>query len=283
MKPAAFAYHAPDSIAGAIELLSSADDAKILAGGQSLVPTMNFRLARPAALVDINRIVAMDSVSTADGVLEIGALARHASFESPVEPGRLGQILARVARFIGHHPIRIRGTFVGSLAHADPAAEWCVVARTLDAMMVAAGPSGVRYIDAETFFQTLFSTDLRPNEILTSVRLPLLDATQHAGFAEYARRTGDFALTMALVVLDVTDGVIERARIGLGGVADKPIRVPDAESAIVGMRPEVAADVVGDAAASSIVPLGDIHGSPEYRTDLIRAMVRRATLDAVSS
>ncbi len=285
MKPAVFAYHAPDTVEEAIDLLGSVADAKILAGGQSLVPAMNFRLARPEALVDINRIAGLDYTATADGYLEIGALARHARFESPVEPGALGRLLAQVARWVGHHPIRVRGTFAGSIAHADPAAEWCVVAHTLDATMIARGPGAERAIGAADFFHTLFSTDLAPDEVLTAVRVPLLAPSEQAGFSQFARRAGDFALAMAFVVCDVTEVAITKARVGLGGVSDRPVRVTEAEAALVGMPADdvVRASTTAAAiAADTITPLGDIHGSAGYRTDLIRAMVRRATAQALA-
>lgn len=284
MKPAPFAYFAPDSLDRAIELLEQHADAKILAGGQSLVPTMNFRLARPSVLVDINRIAGLDFVEPRNGSLEIGALARHARFETPVAAGRLGTSLAQIARYVGHHPIRVRGTFIGSLAHADPAAEWCVVASTLDATMVAHGPAGVREIPAVEFFETMFSTSLQENEVLGSARLPLLRDEHRAGFAEFARRAGDFALVMAMVVLTVRDGIVSEARIGIGGVADRPVRAHAAEAAVTGLPLDgEIAHTAAAAAAESITPLGDIHGSTEYRTDLIRAMVRRATQQAVAS
>jgi carbon-monoxide dehydrogenase medium subunit len=266
-----------------IALLAAHDDVKVLAGGQSLVATMNFRLARPAVLVDINRIPGLDRIDADDGHLEVGSLVRHARFEQPVEPGLLGSLLAEVVRYVGHHPIRVRGTFAGSIAHADPAAEWAVVARTLDAAMIARGPGGTRTIEADRFFHTLFTTDLADDEVLTAVRLPILGSEHRAGFAEFSRRAGDFALVMALFVCRVSDGLVRDARLGLGGVSDTPIRVPEVEAAVEGM--EATAGVAGEAAAVAadhVHPLEDIHGSSEYRTDLVRAMVRRAVERALA-
>lgn len=285
MKPAAFDYHAPTTVDGVVELLGQHADAKILAGGQSLVPTMNFRLARPAVIVDINRIEDLDRITVAENHLDVGALVRHARFEDPVEPGLLGDLLSQVVRYVGHHPIRTRGTFVGSIAHADPAAEWCVLARTLDATMVARGPAGTREIAADDFFVTMFSTALEPDEFLTTVRVPRLSGDHRAGFSEFARRAGDFALVMALVVCRVSGTRIEQAAVGLGGVSDRPVRAPAAEAALIGMditAPEVAAEAAADAAADSVTPLEDIHGSAAYRTDLIRATVRRAAVQALT-
>ena len=222
MKPAPFDYHAPRSVEEAVELLAAhGDDAKVLAGGQSLVPAMNFRLARPAVLVDINRIAELDFCTTTDGALRIGALARHARFERAVTQGPLGDLLADVVRYIAHLPIRVRGTFAGSLAHADPAAEWCVVATTLDAEIRARGPGGERSIEAAAFFRSILTTALRPDELITEVRLPALGPDWRFGFAEFSRRAGDFALSMALAALRLDGGRIVEARVGVGG-AERP-------------------------------------------------------------
>ena len=282
MKPAAFQYFQPTTVGEAVSLLGSLDDAKVLAGGQSLVPAMNFRLSRPAAVVDINRIEGLDGIDVGADWVTIGALARHRAFETAPVAGPLGSLLATAANFVGHLPIRVRGTFVGSLAHADPAAEWCLVARTLDAEMVASSGSGERTIAAADFFHTLFTTDLRSEELLTSVRLPALDSTFRVGFDEFSRRAGDFALVMAAAVIKVQKGVIAEARIGIGGAADKPIRMTRAESDLVGRNadPEVC-EAAADLAASEVDPLGDIHGSSEYRRDLVRVMTKRALRQAL--
>lgn len=242
---------------------------------------MNFRLARPAVLIDINKIRDLDYITAHSDVLEIGALARHVSFEEPMVPGPLGALLAQMARFVGHMPIRIRGTFVGSVAHADPASEWCVLVRTLDGVMVAQGPGGRRELSAESFFQTVFTTALRDDELLVAVRLPLLSDNHRVGFSEFARRSGDFALVMCVAVVGVDGGVVAEARIGLGGVSDVPLRATDAETAIVGMAPGAeAAARAGDIAAGGVEPFADIHGSSEYRRDLVRTMVTRALRQA---
>jgi carbon-monoxide dehydrogenase medium subunit len=264
--------------------LSSNDDAKILAGGQSLVPAMNFRLARPSMLVDINRIADLTGVIHEDGALRIGALTRHRSMETPPESGPTGDLLATAARNIGHLPIRVRGTFGGSLAHADPASEWCVVALTLDATMEVRSSRGPRTVAADDWFRTVFTTALDPDEILTAIRIPLLMPGNQVGFAEFSRRAGDFALTIASVVLAIEAGTITEARIGLGGVAATPVRSDAAEQAAVGLeaKSESAASIA-EAAAASIDPLPDIHGSAEYRRDLIRAMVGRAVTRALAT
>jgi aerobic carbon-monoxide dehydrogenase medium subunit len=285
MKPAAFDYFAPRDVEHALDLLSEhGDDGKVLAGGQSLVPAMNFRLARPSALIDINRIAALDYVREDDGALRIGALARHARFEAPVAGGVLGEMLPHVARHIAHVPIRSRGTFCGSLAHADPASEWCLVAVTLDAELVVAGRRGARTLRPEEYFVGALTTALEPDELLTEVRLKLLGEGWRCGFAEFSRRAGDYALAMCAAVLRVEDGRVAEARIGIGGAADRPTRIAEAEAALVGsdggagVRREA-----GNIAADAIEPLEDIQASADFRRQLVRAMVDRAVAQAVVS
>src|ERR1700719_922543 len=176
VKPAAFTYHRPATVDQAVDLLAelAPQDGRVLAGGQSLVPIMAFRLARPAHLIDINRVAGLDGLSMRDGQLRIGARVRHAAFHRPVEDGPLGALLATVVRHIAHYPIRLRGTFCGSLAHADPAAEWCLVAATLDAELVAVSRRGERILSAHDFFHGAMQTALQPDELLVEARLPLL-------------------------------------------------------------------------------------------------------------
>jgi len=203
VKPAPFAYHRPISLDDAVRLLAelAPQDGRVLAGGQSLVPIMAFRLARPAHLIDINAVAGLDRLAVRDGALHIGARVRHADFHRPVGEDPLGRMLAAVVRHIAHYPIRLRGTFCGSLAHADPAAEWCVVAATLDAELVAVSAAGERRIGARDFFRGAMETALAPEELLTEARLPMLPDGTRFGFAEFSRRAGDYALAMALAAL----------------------------------------------------------------------------------
>jgi carbon-monoxide dehydrogenase medium subunit len=256
----------------------------VLAGGQSLVPAMNFRLARPAVLVDINRIAELDFCAATDGALRVGALTRHARFERPVAAGPLGGLLADVVRYVAHLPVRVRGTFAGSLAHADPAAEWCLVATTLDAEIRACGPGGERAIAAADFFLSILTTSLRPDELITEVRLPALGQGWRFGFAEFSRRAGDFALGMALALLRLDGGRVVEARIGVGGAGDRPLRITEAERALVGTvaGPEALADA-GAIAGTAVDPFEDLHASVAYRRDLVRAMTRRALARALAS
>lgn len=278
MKPAKFEYHAPRELEEALSLLAEAgDEAKILAGGQSLVPSMNFRLARPAVLIDINGVPGLDRIAPTDGNLLIGAMARHATFERPVIDGPLGELLALAAHNVGHLPIRVRGTFGGSLAHADPAAEWCMIATLLDATIVASSVRGRREIQARDFFKTVFSTSLEADEILTEIKLPLPEPGTQVGFVEFSRRAGDFAIVAAATVLQVVGGRIESARVAFGGVGGTPLRSQAAEAVLTGSQPNEDLFVAaGEAASQEVEPMGDIHGSPEYRRDLVRVLTRRA-------
>ena len=278
MKPVSFKYFAPLTIDDALDLLAThGQEGKILAGGQSLVPAMNFRLARPASLIDINRIDALDYVREDGGRLLIGALARHARFEAPVSGGVLSALLPRVARHIGHAPIRSRGTFCGSIAHADPASEWCLLAATLDAEFVIVSRRGQRSLRPNDYFVGALTTSLEPDELLTEIRLPLLDDGWRTGFAEFSRRAGDFALAMCAAFLRFEDGRVVEARIGIGGAADRPSRIAAAEALLTGAvgGPDIFRDA-GNIAAAAIDPLEDIHANAEFRRHLVRAMVGRA-------
>jgi len=279
MKPAAFRYHAPTTVEEAVTTLAAVapDDGRVLAGGQSLVPIMAFRLARPGHLVDINGIGAFNKLSATDGTLTIGACVRHAAFYQPVVDGPLGKLLATVVRHIAHHPIRTRGTFCGSLAHADPASEWCMVAATLDASIVLRSQRGTRTVAANDFFDGIMTTAREDDELLTEVQFPALPADTRVGFCEFSRRAGDFALAMTVACYRMKDGAIADARVGVGGAEARPRRIAEAEATLNGREPgpEVFRRA-GDAAATAIDPLEDYHTSAEYRRDLVRAMTRRA-------
>jgi len=285
MKPAAFHYHAPKSIEEALALLATyaPDDGRVLAGGQSLVPTMAFRLARPHHLVDINGIEALRRLAVADGRLMIGAGVRHQAFHRPIAEGPLGTLMSRVMRHIAHYPIRTRGTFCGSIAHADPASEWCLVAATLGAEMVAKSARGTRIVAAADYFQGIMTTALEPDELLAEVRLPLLAADTRTGFYEFNRRAGDFAMGMALVTFRVADGVIAEPRVGVGGAETHPRRIAAAEAELAGRVPGADAfRAAGEAAAAAIDPLTDHQTSAEYRRELVAVVTRRALDQAMN-
>ena len=280
MKPASFEYHAPRTVEEALHLLREhQDDAKVLAGGQSLVPAMNFRLARPAVLVDIGRLGELEGIDQSDpGHVTIGARVRHLDLEHNTIGGPLGRLLAETGRWVGHYPIRVRGTFGGSLAHADPAAEWCALACALDAEMHCRSLGGTRVVGAGDFFeQMIFTTNLEADELLERIRLPKLSDSCGVGVAEFARRWGDFAIVLAIAAVERDGDSIGRARIALGGVGGGPVRASNAEEALKG-RPFSAEAIAGAAAAAAeeVDPTGDIHGSADYRRDLVRTMVKRA-------
>src|SRR5215213_3152833 len=279
MKPAAFRYHAPKTLDEAVAMLAevAADNGRILAGGQSLVPIMAFRLARPSHLVDINGITALGELRTADNKLSIGACVRHAAFYQPVAEGSLGRLLTTVVHHIGHHPIRTRGTFCGSVAHADPASEWCLVAATLDAEIVATSKRGRRTIAAKDFFAGIMTTALEEDELLTEVRLPLLPSDTRFGFQEFARRAGDFALSMALATYRLDGKTIVEPHVGIVGAEATARRIPEAEAALAGKVPGPEAfRAAAEAAAAATDPLEDHNTNADYRRDLVRTLTRRA-------
>ncbi len=285
MKPAPFVHHVPKTLDEALKTLAEVapKDGRVLAGGQSLVPIMAFRLAKPAHLVDINGIAGLDKLASDGKTLSIGACVRHAAFHKPAIANPLGELLTVVARHIAHYPIRMRGTFCGSLAHADPASEWCLVAATLDATLVARSVRGTRAIAARDFFTGIMSTTLAEDELLAEARLPLLSNDTKFGFNEFSRRAGDFAMASSLATYRLQDGKIRDARIGVGGAESFPRRIPEAEAVLNGSG---AIDAVfraaADAAAKAIDPLEDHQTNADYRRDLVRAIVRRALEHSVS-
>jgi carbon-monoxide dehydrogenase medium subunit len=285
MKPAAFDYHAPTTLEEAAAVLSqSGEDARVLAGGQSLVPAMAFRLARPSVLVDINRIESLSGVRRDGDRLVIGATTRHKVFEGIVTEGPLGRLLTNVVHNIAHLPIRTRGTFGGSLAHADPSSEWCALVTALDGEIVATSTAGRRTIPAADFFKTVFTTALRPDEILTEIRLPVLDGAWRCGFVEFNLRAGDFAIVSATAGLRIENGRIGAAFVAVGGAIDRPVRSPAAEKVLVGEAPgDAVFRAAAEAARASIEPTGDLHADPEYKSELVAAMTRRALERAVAA
>ena len=286
MKPAAFRYHAPKTVDEAVAVLAEVapQDGRVLAGGQSLVPTMAFRLAKPAHLVDINGVEALNRLTVAGGKLVIGACVRHAAFHRPVCEGPLGKLLSDVVRHIAHYPIRNRGTFCGSLAHADPASEWALVVAALDGEILAKNARGERVIAARDFFKGIMTTALRDDELLVEARLPLLAADTRCGFYEFNRRAGDFALAAALGAYRVEDGKIVEPRIALCGVEPNPRRIAEAERALAGAEAgDKAFRAAAASAAAAVDPLEDITTSADFRRDLVLAVTRRALERAAKS
>jgi len=285
MKPAPFVHHTPRSVEEAVAILAevASDDGRVLAGGQSLVPTMAFRLAKPAHLVDINAVAGLDRLAVEGDKLAIGACVRHAAFHRPVVAGPLGRLLAFVVRHIAHYPIRVRGTFCGSLAHADPASEWSLVAATLGAELTAVSTRGSRTLAADDFFAGIMTTALAEDELLSEARLPVLADDVRFGFYEFSRRAGDYAIAMTLATFRVADGVIVEPKVGIGGVEANPRRILAAERALDGRPPDGAAfRAAAEAAADVVDPLEDIQAAAAYRRDLVRAVTRRALERAIA-
>jgi carbon-monoxide dehydrogenase medium subunit len=256
------------------------DDAKLIAGGQSLVAMMNFRLARPSALVDLSRVDGLRYVRRDGNALRVGALTTHHAVETDRALADGFAILPKAARWIGHYPIRTRGTVGGSIAHADPTAEWCLLALLLDAEIVAESRRGRRSIPAREFFQGIFTTALRPDEVIVELVFPR--PAPNAALTEFARRKGDFAIVAAAVSLELSGGICRGARVALGGVDATPIRIPEAERVLTGASIGPAPfGEAAEAAARAIDPGSDAHGSASYRRTLTRTLLVRALEEAV--
>jgi carbon-monoxide dehydrogenase medium subunit len=284
VKSAPFVYHAPKTVDDAVAKLAEFGplDGRVLAGGQSLVPMMAFRLARPTHLVDINSVAGLDRLAVEGDTLSIAACVRHAAFHRSVVSGPTGSLLSAVASNIAHYPIRLRGTFCGSLAHADPASEWCLTAVTLGAEIVAASRRGRRVIAADDYFEGMMVTALAEDELLLEARLPLLTPDTHFGFYEFSRRAGDYALAMALVTFRLRDGVIVEPRVGVGGAEARPRRMAKAEALLAGQSAGTETfRAAAEAAADAIDPLEDVHADAAFRLDLVRAVTRRALEQAL--
>jgi CO/xanthine dehydrogenase FAD-binding subunit len=283
MKPPRFDYEAPRDLDAALALLAErGTDGKVLAGGQSLVPLLNFRLARPDVLIDVNELQELSYLRREGGRLRIGALTRQAQAErSPIVRERW-PLLGAALRFVAHPQIRNRGTIGGSVAHADPAAELPVALAALDARYHVRSRRGARVIERDAMFRGQLETDLEDDELLCEVEVPALPAGAGCAFEEYARRNGDFALGGAAVVLGPdADGRCSHAAVALLGAATTPVRAAAAEALLVGRRvDEQTARQAAAEAVRDITPTGDIHGSGGYRRDLIETLVRRAVVAA---
>jgi len=279
MKPAPFDYCRPELLEGALDALANcADDAKLLAGGQSLVPLLNFRLARPSLLVDIDRLPGLAYVEERNGTLAIGALTRHADVEASPVALRGLRLLVEAVKHIGHQAIRNRGTIGGSLAHADPASELGCVFLTTAGTVRVRSRDGERIIAAEEFFRGYFQTALEPVEIITEIQLPLPAPGAGWAFEELSRRHGDFALAMAAVQLELSaDGRIARVVVGLAGVGPAPMRAREAEELLVGELPSPSAlDAAALAIGRAVQPESDVHATAEDRRHLAAVLGRRA-------
>lgn len=277
MKPAKFGYVAAQSIDETVSLLTEyGEDARVLAGGQSLIPMMNFRLARPAILVDIGALPSLDRI-TSNGDLTIGTLARQQTVGRSLAVRNACPVIAEALGYVGHVATRNRGTFGGSAAHADPAAEIPCLLVALDATLVAHGPRGERQIAAEEFFRSYYTTDLAQDEILTEIRIPTPPNAAGA-FLEVSRRRGDFALVAAAVAVErAGEGVVKSARVALAGVAEVPVRAIEIEALLAGNRlADVDRNAVRHAVSAALDPPTDVHASRKYRKHVAGVLVARA-------
>lgn len=285
MRPADFDYIRAGDLGHALDLLAtSGDDVKVMAGGQSLVPILMTRLAQPRLVVDIGRLSELRRVVVEADAVRIGATVTHADLEYGAVGAaarRAVPALESIAPLIGHHPIRTRGTFCGSIAHADPSAEWCLLALLLDAQIVARSRDASREIPAAQFFQGFLTTDLREDEIVTEVRLP--STLQAVTVIEIARRHGDFPIVSAAAAVTVDDGVCTDVRVGLGGISDVPVRLPPIEDDLIGKPPRPELIARSTAVAGELVqPISDTHGTAAYRRRLAAVLTRRALTEVAT-
>ncbi len=278
-------YEAPTTVAEAVDLLAEhLDEASVLAGGQSLIPLLALRLARPEVLIDINGVAELSGVSAADGWVTVGAMTREYMAEESGTVADAVPLLAAALPLIGHEAIRSRGTIGGSLAHADPAAELPAVARALDAEFVVRGPSGDRVIPAAQWFEGYLTTSRGPDELLVEVRFPAARPGTGVSFQEVARRHGDFAIVGLAVSLALSGGVISDARLAFAGLSDVPLRASAAEDLLVGERPSAELfDAAARRATDDVDPPDDLHGSSDYRKTVAAATVRRGLRAAANN
>jgi len=282
MKPPSFDYVLADTVEDALSALAShGPDAKILAGGQSLVPMLNFRLLRPTTLIDINRITGLSFIRDEAQSVRIGALTRHHQLEtSPVIAKHL-PVIAEAMKHVAHLAIRNRGTIGGSLSHADPAAELPMMAVLLDAKLTLASAAGKRIVPAREFFVDALTTDLRDGEILTEIEIPKLAPQSGWGFAEVSRRGGDFALAAAAAVLTLRGGAVAEARIAVMGVGKTPMRMPEAEAMLAGQAVSPGLlEKAAEAVRAAVEPETDLHASADYRRHLVGVLAQRTIGDA---
>jgi aerobic carbon-monoxide dehydrogenase medium subunit len=283
MKPAPFTYHAPRSTEEATALLASLDNAKVLAGGQSLVPMMNFRYVIVDHIVDLAKIEGLAGVSVNSGKMRIGAMTRQRDLEFSPEVAQHCPLLREALCHVGHRQTRNRGTIGGSLAHADPAAEQPTVCAVHDAVIEITSAGGTRRVPFTEFAVAFMTTAVESNEIITAIEIPLWPAGHGYSFHEYARRRGDFAIVGAAALLDLApDQTIRRAALALCGVGTGPLRMTEAERMLTGKRLDRAVAQAAAAAVKAIKPVSDIHASADYRRHLAEVLVFRALRDAAA-
>jgi carbon-monoxide dehydrogenase medium subunit len=284
MKLPAFDYACPTTLAEAVQLLAAHADAKALAGGQSLVPMLAFRLVQPALLVDLRKLADLRGIAVAANGVTLGAMVRWRDIEDDARLAGAHPLLKAAIAHVAHYQIRNRGTVGGSMAHADPAAEMPGIALTCDAEIAVVGKSGARVVRAADFFTGALTTALAPDQIIVEVRLPPWPAGRRWGFAEFARRRGDFAMAAAAVFYDEDErGHAINAHVGVIGVADRPLRLPGVEALLNGATIDAATIALAEAAAAAAVdPPDDVHVGADYRRALAGTMVERALKQAAA-
>ena len=285
VKNPAFTYHRPESLEAALGLLAEyGDEAKVLAGGQSLLPVMALRLGSPEHVIDINRIPDLDAIHVGPGGVSIGALVRHAQAERSEALVSAAPLIHAAMPYVGHRAIRGQGTVCGSIAHADPAAEMPAVCLATDATMVARSLSGMREIPAAEFGQGFLTTVLEPTEILTEVRFPAWPATASGAVVEVSRRHGDYALVGLACMIDAPGGTITSAALSFFGVDNKPVRIAQAEASLIGKATTdtAAFAVAGELVSATIEPSADVHATSNYRRHLAGVLTRKGLAQAAA-
>lgn len=283
MIPASFDYHAPKTLQDAVALLGEhGDAAKILSGGQSLIPAMRFRLAQPGVLIDINGLEELEYIREEGDHLTIGGLTRESALESSPMIGQRYPLLADTARVIADPLVRNMATIGGNLAHADPANDHPATMLAYAAEVVAEGPNGSRSIAIDDFFVGLFESALNPDEILTEIRIPAPQRGSGGAYLKVERKVGDYAISAVAVQVRIEGDTVAEARIGLTNVAPSPIRALEAEQALIGTQAGGAVlEAAGEAAAAACDPSSDLRGPVEYKRDLTRILTKRAVAKAV--
>ena len=283
MKPAKFTYACPQSVDEVLSLLAQGNEGtKILAGGQSLVPLLNLRMAEVSALIDVNRLNDLSFIKRENGLLRVGALTRHRQLEVSTEVRATHPLLARAASEVGHLAIRNRGTIGGSLVHADPAAEWPLVAVTLNAQFILRSHNGSRTVAARDFFLAPLTTAIQSNELLCEIHFPVPSTPAGWGFQELCRRPGDFALAAVACQLTLDQNkACTAASLAVGGAHSTPLYIAEVEKTLKGSRGEEdALKAAAEIAAKAVEPPSDVHGSSEFRRQMVRVLTVRALKEA---
>lgn len=284
MKPAPFDYDRPATLAAVLALLAKNDpDTKILAGGQSLVPMMNFRLVKPERLIDINRLPGLDYIRLEGNEIAIGALARHADIKDSALVTQHVPLMHAAYEWIAHAAVRNRGTLCGNLCHNDPASEMPAIMQVCGAVMVVQSQSKTRRIAAADFFLAMYETAIKPDEMLVEVRVPVATAGQTFGFEEVSMRKGDYAWAVVACTATIAGGKFTNVAVAAAGIGTRAIRLPSAEQAVMGKAAtQATCDAAGQAAYDAVQPFGDVANSAQYRRDLVRVLVSRTLAQAAA-